>query len=41
MEKYTTTELVSDKESGCLILGRERERKVKKIDTFLGWKEGR
>lgn len=36
MEKDSTIELVRDKESGCLILGRETERKVKKIDTFLG-----
>lgn len=41
MEKDTTTELVSDKESGCLILGKKTERKVKKIHTFLGWKEGK
>lgn len=41
MEKYSTVELVRDKESGSLILGREAERKVKKINTFLGGKEGR
>lgn len=41
MEKYSTVELVRDKESSSLILGREAERKVKKINTFLGEKEGR
>lgn len=41
MEKYSTVELVRDKESSSLILGREAERKVNKINTFLGGKEGR
>lgn len=34
MEKYSTIELVRDKENGGLILGREAERKVKKIKHF-------
>lgn len=35
MEKHNTTEMVKDKESGCLILGREADKKVTKMDTFL------
>lgn len=35
MEKHRTMEMAGDKESGCLILGKETDRKLMKINIFL------
>lgn len=40
MEKHNTMEMVRDKESGCLILGRETDKKLWKLIHFLYEKKG-